>query len=96
MDPMAPQRSSLPRLVIRHGVQSFGEVIRILRLLWLEVTGAIFLALAVFGVPSAIREWRLLQEGGSFLRFAMTVLFIAMMAAFGIVSFWKTRRFRRP
>lgn len=96
MDPMAPPRASLTRLVIRHGLQSFGEVIRILRLIWLEVTGAIFLALAVFGVPSAIREWRLLQDGGSLLRFAMTVLFIAMMAAFGIFSFWKTRRFRRP
>ena len=91
---MAPQRMSLSGLVLRHGLQYFGEVIRILRLLWLEVTGAIFLALAAFGVPSAIREWRLLQEGGSLIRFAMTILFIGMMAGFGIYSFWRSRRFR--
>jgi hypothetical protein len=91
---MAPSRTSLSGLVLRYGTQYFGEVIRILRLLWLEVTGAIFLALAAFGIPSAIREWRLLEEGGSLVRFVTTILFIGMMAGFGIFSFWKARRFR--
>ena len=91
---MAPRHVPLGSLVLRHGLQYFGEVIRILRLLWLEVTGGIFLALAALGIFSAIREWRLLQDGGSLLRFSTTILFIAMMAGFGIYSFWKARRFR--
>ncbi len=91
---MASLRVPLGKLVLRLGAQWFGDVIRILRQLWLEVTGAIFLALAAFGVPSALREWRLLQEGGSLYRFATTIVFIAMMAGFGIFSFWKSRRLR--
>ena len=87
-------RVSVTQLALRHGAQWFGDLIRILRLLWLEVTGGIFLALAAFGLPSAIREWRLLAEGGSLLRFVTTILFIGMMAGFGIFSFWKSRRFR--
>jgi MFS superfamily sulfate permease-like transporter len=38
----------------------------------------------------------LLAEGGSLVRFITTVLFIGMMAGFGIFSFWKARRFRQP
>ena len=87
-------RASVTQLLLRHGAHWFKDVIRILRLLWLEVTGAIFLALAAFGVPSALREWRLLDQGGSLVRFITTILFIGMMAGFGIFSFWKARRFR--
>jgi hypothetical protein len=91
---MAPQRASVTQLFFRHGALWFKDVIRILRLIWLEVTGAIFLALAAFGIPSAMREWRLLETGGSLVRFITTLLFIGMMAGFGIFSFWKARRFR--
>jgi len=91
---MPSRRVPLGQVALRLGLQWFGDVIRILRQLWLEVTGAIFLALAAFGVPSAVREWRLLQQDGSWSRFAMTVVFIAMMGAFGIYSFWKARRIR--
>ena len=53
---MASMRVSLGKLALRLGLQHFGGVIRVLRRIWLEVTGAIFLALAAFGVPAAIRE----------------------------------------
>ena len=91
---MTPLRVPLTKLIFRHGAHWFRDLIRILRLIWLEVTGAIFLALAAFGVLSAIREWRLLENGGSLIRFVTTILFIGMMAGFGIFSFWKARRFR--
>ena len=91
---MASLRVPLGKLVFRLAVQHFGNVFRILRRIWLEVTGAIFLALAAFGVPGAIREWRLLEEGGSVLRLVTTILFIVMMAGFGIYSFWKSYRLR--
>ena len=87
-------RKSVTQLFLQHGTTWFKDLIRILRLIWLEVTGAIFLALAAFGIPSALREWRLLETGGSLVRFITTVLFIGMMAGFGIFSFWKARRFR--
>ena len=89
-------RASVTKLFLQHGATWFKDLIRILRLIWLEVTGAIFLALAAFGIPSALREWRLLETGGSLVRFITTVLFIGMMAGFGIFSFWKARRFRQP
>ena len=91
---MASLRVPVTKLVLHHGARWFGDVIRILRLLWLEVTGAIFFGLAAFGIPSAIREWRLLEQGGSLLRFASTILFIGTMTAFGVYSFYKARRFR--
>ena len=93
---MTLPRVSVTKLILHHGAHWFSDVIRILRLIWLEVTGAIFLGLAAFGIPSAIREWRLLDQGGSLIRFITTILFIGMMAGFGIFSFWKARRFRRP
>jgi hypothetical protein len=89
-------RESVTKLLFHHGAHWFKDVLRILRLIWLEVTGTIFFGLAAFGIPSAIREWRLMQQGGSLLRFASTVLFIGTMAAFGVYSFYRARRFRRP
>jgi len=92
---MAFVRASLMQLLVRHGLQWFGGVIRALRRLWLEVTGAIFLGLALFGVPAAIREWRVYQqEGDSLFRLAVTIFFIAMMTGFGVYSFLKWRRLR--
>ena len=91
---MASSRVSLSTLLVRHGLQWFSEVIRVLRRLWLEVTGTVFLALAVFGVAGAIREWRVLEQGNSPLRFATTIFFIAMMGGFAAYSFWKARKLR--
>ena len=87
-------RVSLGKWALRLGLHHFSGVILVLRRIWLEVTGAIFLALAAFGIPAAIREWRLLDSGSSVLRLVTTILFIAMMAGFGIYSFWKSHRLR--
>lgn len=70
------------------------DALRTLRVLWLEVTGGIFIGLALFGVPSAAREWRIYQEGGTWHRLASVVVFLAMMAVFGVYSFWRARRMR--
>ncbi|MCZ6491390.1 MAG: hypothetical protein O7A06_12775 [Acidobacteria bacterium] len=65
-----------------------------MRRLWLEVTGAIFLALAIFAAPSILRQWRAYQEGASVLYLLAVIFFTAMMAGFGVYSFWKSRRYR--
>ena len=91
---MASSRVSLSTLLVRHGLQWFGDVIKVLRRLWLEVTGTVFLALAFFGVAGALREWRALGPGDSLFRFATTIFFIVKMGGFGVYSFWKARRLR--
>ena len=91
---MASVRVPLSTLLVRLVLQWFGEVLRVLRRLWLEVTGTVFLAMAVFGVAAAVREWRTLDPGDSLLRFATTIFFIAMMGGFAVYSFLKARRLR--
>ena len=91
---MPSLRIPLSTLFIRHGLQWFSEVIKILRRLWLEVTGTVFLAMALFGVAAAIREWRVLEPGDSLVRFATTIFFIVMMGGFGVYSFLKARSLR--
>ena len=91
---MAASQTSLITLFLRHALQWLRQVVRILHRLWLEVTGALFLGLAVFAAPAVVREWRAYQQGGSWLRLSSTILFIGMMVAFGVYSFWKARRIR--
>ena len=91
---MPSLRIPLSTLFVRHGLRWFSEVIKVLRRLWLEVTGTVFLAMAIFGVAAAIREWRVMEPGGSLVRFATTIFFIAMMGGFGVYSFLKARKLR--
>lgn len=91
---MPSLRVALSTLLVRHGLQWFSEVIKVLRRLWLEVTGTVFLAMAIFGVAAAIREWRAMEPGDSLVRFATTIFFIVMMGGFGVYSFLKARRLR--
>ena len=91
---MAASWTSLISLFLRHAIQWLQQAGRILHRLWLEVTGALFLGLAAFAAPAAVREWRAYQQDGSWLRLLSTILFIGMMLAFGVYSFWKARRIR--
>lgn len=81
-------------LFFHFAFQWLRDAMRILRVLWLEVTGGIFIGLALFGVPSVTREWRLYQEGGPWYRLASVLVFLAMMLVFGVYSFWRARRMR--
>ena len=91
---MAFVRASLMQLVYRHGLQWFGEVIKTLRRLWLEVTGTVFLALAFYAGAGTLREWRAYEGGGSLWRLGSSLFVMVMMLAFGVYSFWKARRIR--
>lgn len=64
--------------------------------LWHEVIGFLFLALATIPVPSAIRSIREIESGkGSILRLVVTVIFVTIMAGYGISSFRRARKISR-
>jgi len=71
-------------------------VIRPLRVLWNEVIGFVFLALAAWSIPSTVRAIRN-YEGGteSIFRIGLAALFALIMVWFGITSFLRARRISR-
>lgn len=71
-------------------------VVRPLRVLWNEIIGFIFLCLAAWAVPSAIRNVRGLQtEQGSMGRVVLSIGFLGLMAYFAISSFLRARKISR-
>lgn len=71
----------------------FGAVSRILHLLFLEVTGFVFLCFATIGGFALMREYPGVVSGRvSQGRFGLTLLFTLMFAWFGLSSFWRARR----
>lgn len=72
---------------------SFRSVWRVLHMLWLEVTGAVFLAMAFVGGAAFFREYAQYTAGRATAgRVVLSVCFTLTFAWFGVSSFWKTRR----
>ncbi|MGO9403545.1 MAG: hypothetical protein ACLPVW_08755 [Terriglobales bacterium] len=76
---------------IRTTAQSFG---RVLRQLWLEVTGFMFLAMAGIGAIAGMREYGRYQSGHAAGpgRLVLAVCFTVSFTWFGLSSFWRVRR----
>jgi hypothetical protein len=71
----------------------FGAVGKVLHLLFLEVTGFVFLCFAVVGGFAVMREYpRMLAGQISLGKFGIIVAFTVMFAWFGVTSFWRARR----
>ena len=93
---MTSQRAGKSRVAtavwrgLRVTAASFG---RVLRILWLEVTGFVFLTLAVVGGAAFSREYSKYEAGrigpG---RVVLAVCFTLTFAWFGVSSFWRARR----
>ena len=93
------------RLVAKRGIVDLSQeflrhvlpaAIRPARTLWHEVIGFLFLALAVWPIPSAVRTVRNFDgDTGSFVRLAMIVVFVVVMGGYGISSFLRARRISR-
>ena len=65
----------------------------ILHLLWLEVTGTVFLGMAFIGGVALAREYTKYTTGHATVgRVAMAVAFTVTFAWFGLSSFWRVRR----
>ena len=74
----------------RTTARSFG---RAAHQLWLEVTGTVFLAMALFGAAAAVREYMKYSTGHTTAgRVAITVCFTLAFAWFGLSSFWKVKK----
>ena len=71
-------------------------IIRPLRVLWNEIIGFIFLVLAVWAIPSAVRNARDFDgDAESFFRVVLSFSFAGLMTYFGIASFLRARRISR-
>ncbi len=70
-----------------------GTVSKVLHLLFLEVTGFVFLCFAIIGGFALMREYPKMVAGQvSHGRFGVTLAFTVMFAWFGVTSFWRARR----
>jgi len=67
---------------------------RILHRLWLEITGFLFLSLAVFGGFSLFKEWGVYPSEGETWKVAAAGSFTVVMVVFGVYSFYKAHRLR--
>ena len=75
---------------VRATARSFGHI---LHLLWLEVTGTVFLAMAGIGGIALTREYAKYTAGRATAgRLAIAVCFTLTFAWFGLSSFWRVRR----
>jgi hypothetical protein len=81
---------------VRAAYQAGGVTVRhtgrVARVLWLEVTGFLFLCLAVIGAAAAVREYLRYTRGqGGAGKMVVAAVFTLMFAYFGLNSFWKSR-----
>jgi hypothetical protein len=64
-----------------------------MRQLWLEVTGTVFLAMALMGGVAGAREYMKYHAGQTTAgRVAVAAAFTLTFAWFGLSSFWRVRR----
>ncbi len=71
-------------------------MIRPLRVLWNEIIGFVFLAFALIPVPRTWRAWRDYSATGEGLfHIALSLVFILIMASFGVGSFRRARKIAR-
>ncbi len=66
---------------------------RVARVLWLEVTGFLFLCLAVIGGAAAFQEYRHYSHGqGGPGKVVVAAVFTLLFVYFGVNSFWRSRK----
>jgi len=81
------------RAFYRGGSTFLGNVSQVLRALWLEVTGFLFLVLAVIGGGAAVREYKRYTAGSATTgRVGIAVAFALLFFYFGVESFVRARR----
>jgi len=81
------------RAIYRAGRVTAASVSRVMHVLWLEVTGFLFLVLAAIGGGAAVREYHRYLAGTTTRgRVAVAAAFALLFLYFGVNSFWRTRR----
>jgi len=81
------------RGLYRGGSAFLASIRHVLRALWLEVTGFLFLVLAVIGGGAAVREYHRYVAGAATVgKVAIAVAFSLLFLYFGVESFIRARR----
>ena len=81
------------RALYRAGEATARTTAGVARVLWLEVTGFLFLVIAIVGAGAGWREYRHYALGQStFGRVAIAGIFALIFLYFGINSFWRSRK----
>ncbi len=81
------------RAFYRGGSSFLGSVGHVIHALWLEVTGFLFLVLAVIGAGATVREYHRYVVGTATRnRVVLAAIFTLLFLYFGIESFWRARR----
>jgi hypothetical protein len=81
------------RAVYKAGTVTISSIGRVLHVLWLEVTGLLFLVLALVGGGAAVRQYHRYTAGTAGLgRTVLASAFALGFAYFGVSSFWRSRR----
>jgi hypothetical protein len=81
------------RAVYQGGRVTLGSVSHVLHVLWLEVTGLLFLVLAMVGGGAAVREYHRYTAGTSGIgKVLLAATFALGFLYFGISSFRMSRR----
>jgi hypothetical protein len=81
------------RAFYRAGSVTAASVGHVFQALWLEVTGFLFLVLAVIGGGATVREFHRYAAGTtSSSKVVLAAGFTLLFLYFGVNSFWRTRR----
>ena len=89
-------RSRTLNAVLRGAKATLRSLGRTAHQLWLEVTGTLFLTIALFGAGDLVREYTKYHSGrGPAGRVAIAVSFTMVFAWFGISSFLRSRKKRQ-
>jgi hypothetical protein len=87
---------AMGRLINKFLAHVLPGIARPMRILWNEIIGFFFLALAGVALPSAIRTVRQFDgDAGSFFRVVLSFSYEGIMTYFGITSFLRARRISR-
>jgi len=81
------------RAIYKAGSVTVQNVSRVLHVLWLEVTGLLFLFLSLVGAAAAVREYhRHLVGTASVGKVLLASVFAVLFGYFGVSSFWRSRK----
>lgn len=81
------------RAFYRAGRVTLSSVGNVLHMLWLEVTGFLFLVLAIIGFGAAFREYRRYSAGATTSgKVVLAAGFALLFAYFGLNSFFRSHR----
>ncbi len=85
--------SRLVRSLYRAGSVTLKSTARVLHVLWLEVSGLLFLVLAFVGGAAAVRQYHRYAAGSAGLgKLLLAAGFTVVFAYFGVSSFWRSRK----